>query len=75
MERNLDRRVEVIVPILNPAIRSEVEDCFEVSWRDDTHTWVLGTDRRWRRLQSVNNFSSQDEFKRRELLKSRSLSN
>jgi polyphosphate kinase len=74
MERNLDRRVEVIVPVLNQSIRSEIEDCFEVSWRDDTHTWVLGTDRRWRRLQSVNNFDSQEEFKRRELVKSRSVS-
>jgi len=74
MERNLDRRVEVIVPVLDQSIRSEIEDCFEVSWRDDTHTWVLGTDRRWRRLQSVNNFDSQGEFKRRELVKSRSVS-
>lgn len=74
MERNLDRRVEVIVPVLDQSIRTEIEDCFEVSWRDDTHTWVLGTDRRWRRLQSVNNFDSQAEFKRRELVKSRSVS-
>jgi polyphosphate kinase len=73
MERNLDRRVEVLVPVLDPAVRSEVEDFFEVTWRDDTHTWVLGTDRRWRRLQSVNNFSAQDEFKRRELQISRSV--
>ncbi|MEI6710059.1 MAG: RNA degradosome polyphosphate kinase, partial [Actinomycetota bacterium] len=73
MERNLDRRVEVLVPVLDPAVRSEVEDFFEVTWRDDTHTWVLGTDRRWRRLQSVNNFSAQAEFKRRELQISRSV--
>ncbi len=75
MERNLDRRVEVIVPLLDAAIRDEVEDFFDVTWRDDTHTWVLGTDRRWRKLQSVNNFSAQEEFKRRELLKSRTVSN
>ncbi len=75
MERNLDRRVEVIVPLLDAAIRDEVEEFFDVTWRDDTHTWVLGTDRRWRKLQSVNNFSAQEEFKRRELLKSRTVSN
>jgi len=75
MERNLDRRVEVVVPVLDEVVRLEVEDFFDVTWRDDTHTWVLGTDRRWRRLQSVNNFSAQEEFKRRELQKSRTLSN
>ena len=75
MERNLDRRVEVIVPLLDAAIRDEVEEFFDVTWRDDTHTWVLGTDRRWRKLQSVNNFSAQEEFKQRELLKSRTVSN
>ncbi len=75
MERNLDRRVEVIVPLLDAAIRDEVEEFFDVTWRDDTHTWVLGTDRRWRKLQSVNNFSAQEEFKRLELLKSRTVSN
>lgn len=64
MERNLDRRVEVIVPIENEAIRTELLEAFDITWRDDCFTWVLGTDRRWRRLQSVNNFAAQTEFKR-----------
>jgi polyphosphate kinase len=70
MERNLDRRVEVLVPVLDTAARNEIMNAFEITWRDDTHTWVLGTDRRWRRMQSVNNFSAQSEFKR--LFKARS---
>ena len=72
MERNLDRRVEVIVPIENEAIRQELLDAFEITWSDDVFTWTLGTDRRWRRVQSVNNFSAQSEFKRLALLESRS---
>jgi polyphosphate kinase len=74
MERNLDRRVEVLVPIEEVALQSELLEAFEVTWRDDLFTWVLGTDRRWRRLQSVNNFSAQAEFKRRAMDRSRSLS-
>jgi len=71
MERNLDRRVEVQVPIENRSLQQELLEAFEVTWRDDLFTWVLGTDRRWRRLQSVNNFSAQSEFKRLALLRSR----
>lgn len=74
MERNLDRRVEVLVPIEDPALQREVLDAFEVTWSDDEFTWVLGTDRRWRRLQSVNGYSAQREFKRRAMDRSRSLS-
>jgi len=73
MERNLDRRVEVSVPIENLALQNDLLEAFEVTWRDDLFTWVLGTDRRWRRLQPVNNFSAQVEFKRREMDRSRLL--
>jgi polyphosphate kinase len=72
MERNLDRRVEVIVPVENDAIRKELVEAFEITWRDDVFSWVLGTDRRWRRVQSVNNFAAQSEFKRLALVESRS---
>ncbi|HVA52575.1 MAG TPA: polyphosphate kinase 1 [Acidimicrobiales bacterium] len=74
MERNLDRRVEVLVPIEDPSLQEELIEAFEITWRDDLYTWVLGTDRRWRRLQPVNNFSAQREFKRRAMDRSRSLS-
>ena len=74
MERNLDRRVEVLVPIETAALQNEILEAFDVTWRDDCFTWVLGTDRRWRRLQSVNNFSAQSEFKRLATQRSRSLS-
>ena len=74
MERNLDRRVEVLVPIETASLQNEVLEAFDVTWRDDRYTWVLGTDRRWRRLQSVNDFSAQSEFKRLATQRSRSLS-
>ncbi len=74
MERNLDRRVEVLAPIETPALQEEILEAFDITWRDDCFTWVLGTDRRWRRLQSVNNFAAQSEFKRLATLRSRSLS-
>jgi len=74
MERNLDRRVEVTVPIEDPRLQAELVEAFEITWADDLFTWVLGTDRRWRRLQPVNDFSAQAEFKRLELSRSRLVS-
>jgi polyphosphate kinase len=73
MERNLDRRVEVMVPIENAHLQDELLEDFDITWRDDMFTWVLGTDRRWRRLQPVNNFSAQEEFRQRALNRSRTL--
>ncbi|MHB1208553.1 MAG: polyphosphate kinase 1 [Acidimicrobiales bacterium] len=73
MERNLDRRVEVLVPIEDPSLQAELVSAFEITWRDDVFTWALGTDRRWRRLEPVNDFSAQAEFKRLEKDRSRSL--
>jgi polyphosphate kinase len=73
MERNLDRRVEVLVPIEDVSLQAELAEAFEITWRDDLFTWALGTDRRWRRLQPVNNFSAQAEFKRLEKDRSRPL--
>ncbi|MGC1419949.1 MAG: polyphosphate kinase 1 [Acidimicrobiales bacterium] len=74
MERNLDRRVEVTVPIGDPRLQADLVEAFEITWSDDLFTWVLGTDRRWRRLQPVNDFSAQAEFKRLELSRSRLVS-
>ena len=73
MERNLDRRVEVMVPIEDARLQDELLEDFEITWRDDLFTWVLGTDRRWRRMQAVNDFSAQEEFRQRALSRSRTL--
>ncbi len=74
MERNLDRRVEVLVPISEPVLRAELLEAFDLTWRDDCFTWVLGTDHRWRRRQSVNGVSAQREFRRRTSDRSRTVS-
>ncbi len=71
MERNLDRRVEVLVPVTDASLRADIIDAFDVTWTDDTFTWVLGSDRRWRRLQSVNGLSAQGVLKTRALERAR----
>jgi polyphosphate kinase len=49
MPRNLDSRVELLVPIDNPALQAELDDTFERCLADDTFGWVLSSDGSWHR--------------------------
>jgi len=50
MERNLDRRVEALVPVASPALRRRLREVLEVSLADDTQAWSLGPDGGWERV-------------------------
>jgi polyphosphate kinase len=49
MPRNLDTRVELVVPVEAPALRAEIEDTLERCLADDTFAWELGADGGWER--------------------------
>jgi polyphosphate kinase len=44
MPRNLDRRVEVFFPILDPALRAEIQKRLELQLKDDAKASVLDKD-------------------------------
>jgi polyphosphate kinase len=44
MPRNFHRRVEVLVPVLDPTLRARVEEIAAVTFADNQKTWELGTD-------------------------------
>jgi polyphosphate kinase len=50
MPRNLDRRVEALVPVVDPALTERLQQILEVNLADDTLAWELGSDGAWRRV-------------------------
>jgi polyphosphate kinase len=71
MERNLDRRIEVLVPLLDEKARHTVSESLDLTLEDDVWSWTLGTDRRWRRLVPLAHTSVQDVLKEQALRRSR----
>jgi polyphosphate kinase len=49
MPRNLDTRVELIVPVEDPVLRDDLLDTLERAFADDTHSWELRCDGTWER--------------------------
>jgi polyphosphate kinase len=63
MGRNLDRRVEVLVPIHDPELQARLFDILDLVFTDETNTWVLGPDRRWRRVENAHGISAQGRLR------------
>jgi polyphosphate kinase len=49
MTRNLDLRVEALVPIEDPALRGRLEELIALYLHPDTDAWELGGDGAWKR--------------------------
>jgi len=63
MERNLDRRIEAVTPIYAPALKEQLLEVLDLNLEDDVNTWLLGPDRRWRRLVHSDGISLQARLK------------
>jgi polyphosphate kinase len=49
MQRNLDHRIEVLVPVENARVRAEVHAILDSALADDTNAWILTTSGEWER--------------------------
>ncbi|MGH8901432.1 MAG: RNA degradosome polyphosphate kinase [Egibacteraceae bacterium] len=47
MPRNLDRRVEVAVPVTDPQLQARLQEVLDVNLADDTLAWELTADGSW----------------------------
>ncbi len=53
MERNLDRRVEAVVPVEDSDASARIAQIIDVMLADDRRSWQLGTDAVWRRTEEL----------------------
>ncbi len=51
MPRNLDRRVEALVPVDVPELQARLDEILEVNLADDSLAWRLGADGTWARVE------------------------
>jgi polyphosphate kinase len=71
MDRNLDRRVEAVVPVEDHEARTRIADTIEVMLADDRRSWQLLPDATWVRTEALEGRSGTiDTF---EVLKERAL--
>jgi len=54
MERNLDRRIEAVVPVEDAEARARIAEVIATMLADDRRSWQLGSDAVWRRTEDLN---------------------
>ncbi|MDP9482201.1 MAG: polyphosphate kinase 1 [Chloroflexota bacterium] len=59
MDRNLDRRVEAVVPIEDADAAARIGDIIGIMLADDRRSWQLGTDAAWRRTEELDGKDGQ----------------
>jgi polyphosphate kinase len=58
MPRNLDRRVEVVTPVTDPALRARLQEILDVNLADDCNAWLLGPDGTWSKVPTSTGCSA-----------------
>ncbi|HEX9100311.1 MAG TPA: polyphosphate kinase 1 [Candidatus Dormibacteraeota bacterium] len=67
MPRNLDRRVEAVVPVADPDLKKEVENFLELELADDTLAWELADDGMWTKVAAGRGTNTQELMQRASL--------
>jgi polyphosphate kinase len=63
MPRNLDRRVELIIPIDNKTVHEQILDQIMLAnFKDNSESWYLKSDGNYYKEKSENSFSAHSYF-------------
>ena len=65
MPRNLDRRVEAVVPVENPELQARLQEVLDINLADDTLAWELGADGAWRKTTGDGEVGTHESLQRR----------
>jgi polyphosphate kinase len=57
--RNLDRRVEAMIPVADPAAVTQLEEILQLNLADDTESWSLDALGHWHRIPKVVGVNTQ----------------
>jgi polyphosphate kinase len=62
MDRNLDRRVEAVVPVAQPDLQARLAEIIDVELSDDRLAWELDSEGNWVRVPSRLGVNAQERF-------------
>jgi polyphosphate kinase len=64
MPRNLDRRVEAVVPVSEPELNKKIDQFLELELADDTLAWELARDGAWSKAAAGRGVNTQQQMQR-----------
>ena len=62
MQRNLDRRMEVLAPVRDPALRARLDEMLDLLLADDSLAWRLSADGSWRPPSAAGTNNEQTQL-------------
>ena len=63
LRRNLDRRIEILLPIEDKHSKAKLKNILMTYVNDTDNSFMLGTDGQWRKIEQVEyNINAQEEF-------------
>jgi polyphosphate kinase len=62
MQRNLDRRVEAVVPVSDPSLAARLDEILDVLMQDDMLSWTLGSDGTWTKVGGERRIDAQQRL-------------
>ena len=68
--RNLDRRVEAMIPVSDPSAIAQLEEVLALNLADDMQSWSLDPDGNWHRVPTVKGIATQTALERLALARS-----
>jgi polyphosphate kinase len=62
MPRNLDRRVEAMVPVVDRNLQARLAQILDIELQDDVLAWALQADGSWAKVPTVKGVNAQRSF-------------